>query len=168
MSSGDDPDQSPNRLEAALARVSFSPPSVALLSSVTGRVADSGSLLDGACWHRQAGATEAASARVGSLAELGVDLLVEVSPGAALGPQTRHACPKGSGGVTEARPPCVLARPARAIPQRTRSVQYELCKAVAEACEACLALNFSGLFAGESRRRISLPVYPFQRRRHWI
>jgi len=26
----------------------------------------------------------------------------------------------------------------------------------------------ASLFAGETRRRISIPGYPFQRRRHWI
>jgi len=40
--------------------------------------------------------------------------------------------------------------------------------AVAEAYEAGLDINFEGLFAGETRRRISLPGYPFERRRYWI
>ncbi|MXW29533.1 MAG: SDR family NAD(P)-dependent oxidoreductase, partial [Chloroflexi bacterium] len=39
---------------------------------------------------------------------------------------------------------------------------------VAGAYEAGLPLSFPGLFAGESRRRVALPGYPFQRRRHWI
>ncbi|MDE2838208.1 MAG: acyltransferase domain-containing protein [Chloroflexota bacterium] len=41
-------------------------------------------------------------------------------------------------------------------------------EAVAGAYEAGLPLSFPGLFAGESRRRVTLPGYPFQRRRHWI
>ena len=41
-------------------------------------------------------------------------------------------------------------------------------EAVAGAYEAGLTLSFAGLFAGETLRRISLPDYPFQRRRHWI
>ena len=40
--------------------------------------------------------------------------------------------------------------------------------AVAAAWEAGLDVAFSGLFAGEARRRIGLPSYPFQRRRHWV
>ncbi|MDE3261804.1 MAG: SDR family NAD(P)-dependent oxidoreductase, partial [Acidobacteriota bacterium] len=40
--------------------------------------------------------------------------------------------------------------------------------AVAEAYEAGLDINFAGLFTGETRRRISLPGYPFERRRYWI
>ena len=39
---------------------------------------------------------------------------------------------------------------------------------VAKAYQAGMAISFAGLFAGETRRRVSLPGYPFQRRRHWI
>ena len=39
--------------------------------------------------------------------------------------------------------------------------------AIAGAYEAGLPVSLAGLFAGEARRRIALPGYPFQRRRHW-
>ena len=41
-------------------------------------------------------------------------------------------------------------------------------RAVAKAYEAGLPISFEGMFTGEARRRISLPSYPFQRRRHWV
>ena len=40
--------------------------------------------------------------------------------------------------------------------------------AAAEAYEAGQEVSFQRLFAGETRRRIVLPGYPFQRRRHWV
>ena len=40
--------------------------------------------------------------------------------------------------------------------------------AVARAYEAGATVSFAGLFAGESRRRVSLPGYPFQRRSMWV
>ena len=40
--------------------------------------------------------------------------------------------------------------------------------AAAEAYEAGQEVAFERLFAGEARRRIALPGYPFQRRRHWV
>ena len=40
--------------------------------------------------------------------------------------------------------------------------------AAAQAYEAGATVAFAELFAGEKRRRISLPGYPFQRRRYWI
>ncbi|MDD9997726.1 MAG: hypothetical protein OXQ89_08280 [Rhodospirillaceae bacterium] len=41
-------------------------------------------------------------------------------------------------------------------------------QAAARAYEAGDELDFQGLFAGETRRRISLPGYPFQRRPFWF
>ena len=41
-------------------------------------------------------------------------------------------------------------------------------KATAAAYEAGLPVSFAGLFAGEERRRISLPGYPFEPERHWV
>lgn len=41
-------------------------------------------------------------------------------------------------------------------------------QAVAEVYQAGLPIRFEALFAGEARRRISLPGYPFQRERHWL
>ena len=40
-------------------------------------------------------------------------------------------------------------------------------RSAAKVYEAGLALDFAGLFAGEARRRISVPGYPFQRRSFW-
>lgn len=155
-------------LETAFADVSFKPPSVALVSSVTGRVAESGSPLDGAHWLRQAGETVALKARVATLADLGIDVVVEIGPGAVLGPQVHRVWPQAANGAEAARPPRALA----SLPQPSGDEPTKrgtgFVAAVAEAYEAGLTLSFSGLFAGESRRRVSLPGYPFQRRRHWI
>ena len=41
-------------------------------------------------------------------------------------------------------------------------------RAVADAYEAGAQVSFAGLFAGEERRRIAIPGYPFQRRRFWV
>lgn len=41
-------------------------------------------------------------------------------------------------------------------------------RAVARAYEAGLPVAFAGLFAGETRRRISVPGYPFERRGYWV
>ena len=40
--------------------------------------------------------------------------------------------------------------------------------AVAGIHEAGFAVSFPGLYAGESRRRVALPDYPFERQRYWI
>ena len=155
-------------LETVLADVSFRPPSVALVSSVTGRVAESGSPLDGAHWRRQARETAALKARVATLADLGVDVVVEIGPGAVLAPQVRRVWPQASDSAREAAAPYVLASLLQPSGDESSEHGTGFAAAVAEAYEAGLTLSFDGLFAGESRRRVSLPGYPFQRRRHWI
>ena len=40
--------------------------------------------------------------------------------------------------------------------------------AAARAYEAGVPLRFEGLFAGETRRRVSVPCYPFQRKSFWM
>ncbi|MDE2880982.1 MAG: type I polyketide synthase, partial [Acidobacteriota bacterium] len=126
-------------------------PSVPLVSNVSGRPARAAERLDGAYWRLQARAPVAFGAGVRSLAELEVGVLVEVGPRAVLGPLA-------SLGWAQEQPPAVVA----SLGGETGFVD-----AVAEAYEAGLQVSFEGLFAGERRRRISLPTYPFQRKRHW-
>ena len=44
----------------------------------------------------------------------------------------------------------------------------EFADSAARGYEAGCKIDFTGLFAGESRRRVPLPSYAFQRRRHWV
>ena len=163
-----DPDKSLNGLQAALTDLSFQTPSVALVSSVTGLAAQADNPLDGAYWRRQTRETVALGARVSALAESGADVVVEIGPGALLGPQVRRLWPEGPDGAGDARTPPVLASLPQPPGDEPAASGSGFVEAAARAYEAGLTLSFNGLFAGESRRRVSLPGYPFQRRRHWI
>ena len=149
-----------DKLEAAFAGVATAPPSISLVNQVTGRVTGPGETLDGAHWRRQACEPAAFGGCVETLAELGVNVIVEAGPDPVLGPKTAAAWPKPADG---AGAPVILASLDRA------SANGEAFLAsVARVYEAGLTPGFRGLFAGEERRRISLPGYPFQRRRFWF
>ena len=135
------------------------PPSLPLVSSATGRVMEAGVPLDGAYWHRQAREQAAFDRCVEALAELGVQVVVEIGPDAVLAPMVPPAWPAAEGPPA----PAVLSSLIRHSPG-----EDGFSRAVAAAYEAGLAVSFAGLFAGEVRRRVSLPAYPFQRRSHWI
>ena len=139
--------------------IAVAPPSLTLVSGVTGRVVESGDSLDEAYWHRQAQEPAAFDRRVETLAELGAQVVVEVGPDAVLGPLVASAWPKSA----DSGVPVVLSSLRRDSPGDDCFLG-----AVARAYEAGLAVDFAGLYAGEARRRISLPGYPFQRRRHWV
>ena len=165
---GLDPNQSLSGLESAFAESAVSPPSLTLVSGVTGRVVDGDSPLDGAYWHTQAREAAAFDAAVFTLAELGVDAVVEVGPDAVLGPQVSLKWPNSSDEEEPTTSPLVLASLMRPSDEDSQERGTGFAEAVAGAYEAGLALCLEGMFAGESRRRISLPSYPFQRRRHWV
>ena len=135
----------------------LSPPAIPLLSNVTGR--ELKAVPDGAYWRRHARGEVAFAAGAARLAALEVDALIEVGPQAVLGPLVAAIWP---GGGTS--PPLVasLDRPAGG------DAPAGFAGAAAAAWETGLALRLEGLFTGERRRRISVPIYPFQRRRHWI
>ncbi len=151
-------------LEAFLGGMAINPPSLAVVSNVTGRAVEPCMALDAAYWRRHAREPVAFASGVRAMAELGVDLVVEIGPHAVLGPMATLAWPESASGA-----PVALAS-LRRTPRDGSSPEPEssFVDAVAEAYEAGLDISFEGLFAGESRRRVSLPSYPFQRERYWL
>ena len=155
-------------LEAALSDIAVASPSSTLVSGVTGRVVGSDDALDAAYWHRQAREPVAVARCVETLAALGADVVVEIGPDAELQPQIAAAWPAAASNADAAPAPVViggLRRPAD--DGSTSESDRSFVAAVAAAYGAGLAIDFQGLFAGEARRRVSLPSYPFQRRHHW-
>ena len=153
-------------LEAAISTIPFAPPSVTFVSNLTGRALEPGEAPDAAYWRRQTREKVAFRACVETLAEMGVDAVIEVGPHAVLGPMTTMAWPEAAGA-----PPAVMSsliRPAKDEESPAPGSGGGFVEAVAGAYEAGLPLRFDGLFAGEARRRIALPGYPFQRERHWV
>ena len=129
-------------------------PSVPLVGNLTGRVVPEAP--DGGGWRRQAREPVRFAPAVRTLAELGVGVLVEIGPRTVLGPLAASAWPEPGEGV-----------PAL-VPGLSGKDEDGFPRAVAAAYEAGLDVSFEGLFAGETRRRVALPTYPFQRERHWV
>ena len=151
-------------LETSLDGVKTEPPSLAVVSNLTGRVVKSGQALDGTYWRRHAREPVAFARGVGTLAELGVDLVLEIGPHAVLAPMALSAWPESA----QTPVPMVLSSLQRPSGNGAAPAGGSFTEAAAAAYEAGLPVRFAGLFAGESRRRISIPGYPFQRRRHWV
>ena len=142
-------------LEDAAGALRWSAPEISLVSNLTGREAGAEELGDGGYWRRQARERVRFASGVEALAEQGVGVLVEVGPRAVLGPMAAFSWPE-SGSESG---PVVVPSPGR---------ETGFVEAVSGAYEAGLPVSFAGLFAGERRRRVSLPTYPFQRERHWV
>ncbi|MXW60687.1 MAG: SDR family NAD(P)-dependent oxidoreductase [Acidimicrobiaceae bacterium] len=152
-------------VEAIVSELTVSAPSTTLVSSMTGGVLGDDQAMDASYWRRQARQAVEYRSSVETLAELGVDAVIEVGPGSVLGPMTVLAWPTGP----DSAEPAVLSsmrRPSKRTPDPADGSGF--LDAVAGAYQAGLDISFEALFAGESRRRISLPGYPFQRQRHWV
>ncbi len=156
-----------DELETALAEIAFAPPSIPVVSNLSGRIFEEGEIPDAAYWRRQAREPVAFRACIETLAQAGVNLIVEIGPQAVLGPMATMAWPESA----DAAPPAVLSslhRPGRDKERPAAGSGGGFVDAAAGAYGAGLDLSFPGLFAGEARRRIALPGYPFQRERYWV
>ena len=142
-----------DELEEAAGALGWVAPEVSLVGNLTGREVGPGEVWDGGYWRRQGRERVRYAAGVEALAELGVGLLIEVGPRAVLGPLAALGWPEG------APAPALVTSLGR---------ETGFAEAVSGAYEAGLGVSFAGLFAGERRRRVSLPTYPFQRQRHWV
>ncbi|MDE2806451.1 MAG: SDR family NAD(P)-dependent oxidoreductase [Gemmatimonadota bacterium] len=152
-------------LGASLDDTEVAQPTLTVVSNLTGRAMEPGQTLDGGYWRRHARQAVAFAGGVGTLADLGVDLVIEIGPRPVLAPMALSAWPESAATpaprvLSSLQPP---SADASATPGSGSFIQV-----VAEAYEAGLPVRFEGLFAGESRRRISLPSYPFQRTHHWL
>ena len=105
---------------------------------------------------------------MGTLADLGVNTVVDIGPNMELGPKLAAAWSQKDANDPAPTALASLRRPPADGSEAAVGGGSAFMEAVAGVYEAGFAISFTGLFAGETRRRISLPGYPFQRRRHWI
>ena len=152
-------------LQAALDGVGIAAPSIDYVSNLTGRVLEPGQKPDAAYWRRHARQPVAFVQGIRTLAELGVDMVVEIGPRPVLGPLTSLVWPEPAAGAQAA--PVVLSS-LEGTPDEGTPADAGFVEAVGQAYAAGLEVSLAGLFAGEERRRVAVPGYPLQRHRHWI
>ncbi|WP_419937079.1 SDR family NAD(P)-dependent oxidoreductase [Candidatus Palauibacter sp.] len=159
-----------DELAASLDGAAIEAPSLTVVSNLTGRAVEAGQALDGTYWRGHAREPVAFAQGVQTLADLGVDLVLEIGPRSLLAPMAASAWPESP------QPPAPAVLSSLTAPAADGSAAGGsgsedapgFTEAVAAAYEAGLPVRFAGLFAGETRRRIALPSYPFQRVRHWV
>ncbi len=141
--------------EAALRTIETRSPTVPLLNAATGEPA--GREASGSDrWILAAREPASPGKLLSSLADYGVDALVEAGPRLVSGAAVSDAF--------GTREPLVLRSPLAVEGGEGAAFTNR----AAAAYEAGFDLDFSALFTGERRRRLRLPTYPFQRERHWF
>ena len=141
--------------EAALPIVPAAAPTVTLVSSSAGGPVRTPKDLDNGHWRRVVAGGGDFQDEMNILATAGASLVLAMAPASDFND------------VADGMPPPVIH-----FPQPASDDPYggseSFARAVAAAYEAGAPVNFGGMFAGEERRRIAIPAYPFQRRSFWV
>ncbi|HSS77098.1 MAG TPA: amino acid adenylation domain-containing protein, partial [Thermoanaerobaculia bacterium] len=141
----------------AFRSISPKAPSIPFVSNLTGQWISAAEATEPGYWVRHLRHTVRFATGLATLAVLD-GVLLEVGPGRTLGTLARQH-------------PDLAGRPLVASlrhPQDQQPDQETLLRALGQLWLAGARLDWRGFYAGETRRRIPLPSYPFERRRYWI
>jgi glutamate-1-semialdehyde aminotransferase/acyl carrier protein len=145
--------------EAAVAAVRRRPPRRPFVSTLTGTWITDAEATDPGYWARQLRHTVRFSAALETLFEVPHRLLLEVGPSQNLSTSARqHRAPGRSFEVVSSL----------GGPRDARPADEALMEAVGRLWIAGAPPDWAALAAGESRRKVRLPGYPFERVRHWV
>jgi acyl transferase domain-containing protein/NADP-dependent 3-hydroxy acid dehydrogenase YdfG len=134
------------------------PPSIPIVSNVTGDWLTATEATEAEYWTRHLRQTVRFSAGVDRLRVEPARLFLEVGPGRALASMVQRSLPNSSAAVITS---------ARHAEEGTDDLAHVLTAAGKLWC-AGVKIDWARFYSGQSRRRVVLPTYPFERHRYWI
>lgn len=142
-----------DEFEAAVRRVAARPPVLPLVSDTTGKLLEGAP--DAAYWREHARRPVRFADGLQTLHGLGINIFLELGPGAALLGLGREALPSASATWLPTLP-------------RAGSDWSAAIEALARLYLEGVPIDWHEVHRGTRRRRVALPTYPFQRRRYWL
>ncbi|WP_345668127.1 phosphopantetheine-binding protein [Streptomyces similanensis] len=136
--------------------VEFGRPGLAVVSTLSGRLAGGEDLRHAEYWVRQVREGVRYADAVGAMREAGVTTFLEIGPDGILTALTAQAVPD---------PDAVTAL---ASVRAGRPEAESVVRALGELHARGVRVDWEAYFAGSGARRVPLPTYAFQRRRHWL
>jgi amino acid adenylation domain-containing protein len=144
---------------AEVEKIAPQPPRIPYVSNLTGTWIKAAEATDPRYWARHLrGAVRFADNVRELLAEPG-RILLEVGPGNALATLARQSVPAGQGRLVCTSLP---------HPREERPDGAAILQTLGRLWLAGVEIDWDGFVASERRRRVSLPLYPFERRRYWL
>ncbi|MFD8624388.1 type I polyketide synthase [Streptomyces hygroscopicus] len=141
--------------------LSFAPPTLSLVSNVTGTSADADEVCSPEYWVRHVREAVRFADGVRALEQLGVTSFVEVGPDGVLTAMAQD-CLTAEESVGGPAPSLVP------VLRKDRPEIQSLTMALAELHVQGLTVKWDAVFAGRGARRVELPTYAFQRQRYWL
>jgi phthiocerol/phenolphthiocerol synthesis type-I polyketide synthase E len=148
--------------EAEVRRVPRNKPQIAIVSSLYGRVATDEEWTDPGYWSAQLRHTVRFADAVSTLLNQPDLALLEVGPGQTLTTLARQNSAKQPGQITNQATIYSSPRTCK------ESEVAEFLSAAGQLWLAGVEIDWRALHSGAARRRVPLPTYPFERKRHWI
>ncbi|MER6789559.1 type I polyketide synthase [Streptomyces sp. NPDC000658] len=140
--------------ERELASVAFAEPALPVVSDLTGLPATAGQLCDPAYWVRQVRHAVRFADGVSGLLDDGVTTFLELGPHGVLSAMAQECAGERAVAVAAQR--------------RDRDEVRTLLTALGRVHARTGRVDWSAFFDGAGARRVDLPTYAFQRRRHWL
>lgn len=137
-------------------------PQIPYVSNVTGTWITAAEIDDPHYWSRHLRETVRFAAGVRTLRGQSDCVLLEVGPGQTLATLAAQGCD----GPTDVKPLSSLRRPRTTTPRGSETAC--LLNTLGNLWLTGVSVDWFGLHAGERRRRVPLPPYPFERRRYWL
>ena len=138
----------------ALSQLALSPPKLALISNVSAELAGA-EMATAQYWVEHTRAPVQFARSIESLEKQGIDILLEVGPRPTLVALARQVlAEKASTALTSLRP--------------GRSDVEQMLESLAALQVRGAAVNWEGFYGAAKPRKVSLPTYPFQRKRYWV
>lgn len=148
-----------DRLVRHVERLARGTPSVPYISNVTGTWIADEEATDPRYWAKQMRQTVRFAAGMRELVDTTDGVFVEVGPGRTLGNLSRR--------YTARRAERVVLASLPASAERVSDRAFVLA-AVGRLWLAGIGVDGRGFYAGQRRRRVPLPTYPFERERYWV
>ncbi|MFD8518099.1 type I polyketide synthase [Streptomyces antimycoticus] len=141
--------------------LSFAPPTLSLVSNVTGTAADTDEVCSPEYWVRHVREAVRFADGVRTLEKLGVTSFVEVGPDGVLTAMAQDCltAEESDGGLA----PSLVS-----VLRKDRPEIQSLTMALAELHVHGTTVKWDAVFAGRGARRVELPTYAFQRQRYWL
>ncbi|WP_193212026.1 non-ribosomal peptide synthetase/type I polyketide synthase [Luteolibacter marinus] len=140
---------------AEVAKVTAKAPVIPWISTATGRQMDEATLADPGYWARQLRHEVRFTDALEAALSIGEFVFLEVGPGQALAPFARQHPSRGSSPVISSLP-------------HSADDLADLLNAAGELWKNGATVDWAAFHAGQSRARVHLPTYPFERQRYWI
>jgi amino acid adenylation domain-containing protein len=158
-----------DQFASRVAQAKLRSPQIPFISGISGTWITAQQAMDPTYWARHLRATVQFSAGVVELKKNAAGILLEVGPGNALSTLARQHSPATNGHAADGSSSTdwtIVSSFADASSSTGR--RFDLLKALGDVWLSGLKPNWQAIHGNERPRRVSLPTYPFERKRFWL